>query len=1287
MGRRRTRHLEEEDFHEDSDSEEAGLSEDEDDDFDDTQSDGVEEDKIEQFDDDVLFSALKKFTCTALRSILKEGGGTAGRRRKKDVVGDVGEVGGSQKVAKSVTRCNVTYFSEVLSRLDDRKCELIDRYGFGSLLAFDKCVVPLPFAQWIADHVHVRTSDIVVNNKSIPFSPESIHHVLGVPIGGRRIDRKQSSIAKTEFLKSSGLSTVPNVKHFGDELVSNRVSDGAVVRDFMIVALCTFLCPNSSIYPSGEYLLPLADWKTAKEWDWAEFIHYWFLKHVNKYQKRKLAGKRSSICLGGCLYFLCVLLGFLGIRSTCYSTKFASYSSLEANMIKDFASLDRKKSGSHIYGSRPIKEIQSTCYFTNSGASTSRGVRNASGAGINISPGVRAGGSSADVEGFKKLLSASVDNIFDEEHVSSSAESVSANVGSIIVDVVKYFYHISLQQGGVDMKENGAAAPTENLSAGNDHVHNGSASFGHSGLHSAAENLFDNVGVDNIDVGDGQYNDYHGNSGPSLPSDCNLKKNVQLDQRDCLSEACGSDTLILSSHDSDCYDEVGSDCAADGMTVPDETIRVKEVNVVGSQQSADSVAARTRSRRASLGQSPLCPVDNPEAIKRMNKKRKLGGGGTAASPLAVDDIVFVESTPTENLDGECTPISPVESIRTKNVEHEKHMSSSCDHGDGDYGVSKLHEHTSKSDKNGMKVDTVAEASPSLNYLLSSKNCDSGSEHIISGRARASEILRSFRNKTSSNDTSKAMHSLSKSVWKENMTFEEKMTVWEDYGPSFRLLEELDDNGNYIPDPKKRRAVGLPCDGKKIYKDSGLDALSNSYDSICKSGGIEDRSDVIGQHAEVAFDLACINSDVGIGDIGLQEKSAAKPAVDRIDDQRGIVEDYVIVGQNVRKSSTSCSISVDGKRKAKGDDNSASSNRNSTSTNDSIYEPLPLAIQYHSGEIVSIDLDPVTPNEVSKTSSASMCAPGDTLYDDQKKKMRRVYDPDFEMHSTSAGKHPRLKLRKRRIIKENSYYHDFKTNECKVMWPVNTEHHLCYETAVYYSEHKRYLKETVIDYNCGFTVNFGTFGESLTRRNWVHPFVMNAFCFKLFHERPPKKSNEHFFFSTVGDYLLEKWDDEKDRAEKRDKVFYNFRRANSLSSLYQAVNLFFPILHESHWSLFVVALRDGYFCFLDPLYDEDDVYQKKLRAQLIPNFVKAWDEALDESYPFDEFVIHYPKIPKQNIQDRYYCGNDSGILVMKYIELWNPYDNMLTKFTANHVSNMRLLYVSDMVDEKSAAASH
>jgi len=171
------------------------------------------------------------------------------------------------RVRKVVTRLNVTYFSEILEALDGPKRKVIETYGFGSLLHFDKCAIPLAFSRWIADQVQVRSSDIVVRNKSIPITVRAVHDILGIPIGGSSVTKCDAERGKKEYLAVLRLSKLPNFKYFGDKLKEKDISDDDLVRSFLIVALATFLCPNSNTYPSTKHLLPLVDIKNAKDWD------------------------------------------------------------------------------------------------------------------------------------------------------------------------------------------------------------------------------------------------------------------------------------------------------------------------------------------------------------------------------------------------------------------------------------------------------------------------------------------------------------------------------------------------------------------------------------------------------------------------------------------------------------------------------------------------------------------------------------------------------------------------------------------------------------------------------------------------------------------------------------------------------------------------------------------------------------------------------------------------------------------------------------------------------------
>ena len=230
---------------------------------------------------------------------------------------------------KTITQLNVSYFSKVLDALKKEKREIIQSYGFGSLLLFDKCCIPLPFARWVVDHIQVSSSAIVVNNRSIPLSPHTVHDVLGIPIGGHTIRKGDAENGKGAFLNGMNLTTLPSANFFCDNLSKDNISDDDLVRSFLIIALVTFLCPNSNVHPSTEYLQPLVDVKKAKEWDWSEFVHYWLLKQIKMYNDQMKRLDHASITMGGCLYIVCVstifMYIFFEICSSCFILCLFSY--------------------------------------------------------------------------------------------------------------------------------------------------------------------------------------------------------------------------------------------------------------------------------------------------------------------------------------------------------------------------------------------------------------------------------------------------------------------------------------------------------------------------------------------------------------------------------------------------------------------------------------------------------------------------------------------------------------------------------------------------------------------------------------------------------------------------------------------------------------------------------------------------------------------------------------------------------------------------------------------------
>lgn len=184
--------------------------------------------------------------------------------------------------------------------MDERKRKIIKDHGFGILLQYDGCSVPRGFVQWLADQVDVNCADLVVGDKIIPFSAESVHLFLGIPIGGEDISQQHDDSAKYRFLKKINETSLPTTKTFATMLLGNTLSDDDVFRYFMVVALSTFLCPNSNTLPSPKYLGALIDVSTVKDWDWSRFVFEWLFASISTYRKRR----RNTI--GGCIYFFAV---------------------------------------------------------------------------------------------------------------------------------------------------------------------------------------------------------------------------------------------------------------------------------------------------------------------------------------------------------------------------------------------------------------------------------------------------------------------------------------------------------------------------------------------------------------------------------------------------------------------------------------------------------------------------------------------------------------------------------------------------------------------------------------------------------------------------------------------------------------------------------------------------------------------------------------------------------------------------------------------------------------------
>jgi len=204
------------------------------------------------------------------------------------------------------TRFSPTAFMNVISALSSEKKTIIESYGFGSLLLFNKCFVPNKFATWVARLVDSKSGDIIRDGKVISLTEESVHLVLDFPFGTRPFP-PDPSVGKDVVLSKFGKDKIPPVCFFADKLINkDDLSDEDMFVCFMVVALSSFLCPNTNTVPSPKYLGVFDDIDHIKEFNWCGFVLEWLLDHIKAFNRGKNDKLKRCQGLGGCLYYLAV---------------------------------------------------------------------------------------------------------------------------------------------------------------------------------------------------------------------------------------------------------------------------------------------------------------------------------------------------------------------------------------------------------------------------------------------------------------------------------------------------------------------------------------------------------------------------------------------------------------------------------------------------------------------------------------------------------------------------------------------------------------------------------------------------------------------------------------------------------------------------------------------------------------------------------------------------------------------------------------------------------------------
>ncbi|TVU42995.1 hypothetical protein EJB05_09424 [Eragrostis curvula] len=196
----------------------------------------------------------------------------------------------------------------VVKRLSNEQKDVVVDIGFSSLFQLSCNDVPVDLFMWLCDHFDCSTRTLnLPNGFSFTLNPSCVKKVLAIPNGQTPIDGK-GTFESYEFFKSQiqfdgSAATVPELCSFiTEDLVGNDFA-----RVFMLLALSSFLCPNTRGVTSCRYYPALMDVSALKYLDWCSFVLDWLVSYIKKYQQ--LRGKKSNVTIGGCglLLVICYL--------------------------------------------------------------------------------------------------------------------------------------------------------------------------------------------------------------------------------------------------------------------------------------------------------------------------------------------------------------------------------------------------------------------------------------------------------------------------------------------------------------------------------------------------------------------------------------------------------------------------------------------------------------------------------------------------------------------------------------------------------------------------------------------------------------------------------------------------------------------------------------------------------------------------------------------------------------------------------------------------------------------
>ncbi|PNT72345.1 uncharacterized protein LOC100833484 isoform X2 [Brachypodium distachyon] len=283
------------------------------------------------------------------------GASVNGQSKSRETIGDVIH-------GKAITtKLSLPKIRAIIKKLNPRQRDLVRARGFGTMLDIKCSQLPRDLVVRLAIWFDCDSRTVNVPNVgSFEINPFTVHQILGIPLGGKLIDKVATNEARGAIAEDTGIrSSGPSISHLST-ILSDDLTDEKFLRIFMLLLLSTFLCPTSHPCASPDYYNGIVDTDDIANHDWCSFALDWLVEKIRQFQislsKPTVEGKEQSISLGGCLLIpLATFFDYLDLKGTKVRNCIPRLPAWDDNAINAFDNIN--------FAQLKFKDISKTCFM------------------------------------------------------------------------------------------------------------------------------------------------------------------------------------------------------------------------------------------------------------------------------------------------------------------------------------------------------------------------------------------------------------------------------------------------------------------------------------------------------------------------------------------------------------------------------------------------------------------------------------------------------------------------------------------------------------------------------------------------------------------------------------------------------------------------------------------------------------------------------------------------------------------------------------------------------------